>query len=222
MEVSEAPDLEVTIRGTPLARERVDHVRSIIEAQLKVYPPGVLDESIKTVILFDTLTVNTQAVSGTYIPGIVFIGTAAYPQAGHMQDMYVARTLHHEVSSFMLFMHRPKFDEGAFRSINGPTFTYVDEVPGADPAISIKRVYTAADSTPLLTDFAEGFVVPYAKWNIEQDFNSYAEVLLWRPELLLDTFAPNSKVGKKARIVCDLYIAINPAFAAHFTRKSVK
>jgi hypothetical protein len=51
---------------------------------------------------------------------------------------------------------------------------------------------------------------------MEQDFNSYAEVLLQRPGLLLETFAPESRVGRKAQVVRDFYVAIDRRFEGLF------
>lgn len=219
MDLTDDPDHPVVLTGSPLSSTEHDRLRPLLEAQLDRYPPGVLKapDGSKTilgsVLVFRTLSVNGSPVAGTYYPGLVFLAAEAFPIAGAEQDAYLARALHHEVSSLLLLTFRRAFDEARFRAALPPGFVYADEAAGADPA----QVFAATNSIRSIQHLADGFLATYADRNIEQDLNSYAELLLWKPELLLRTFAPDSRVGQKARIVRDFYIAIDPRFEALLT-----
>lgn len=206
------PELDIT--GTPFSQDAVvqAHVRRILEAEFKHYPPGVLKSAVNLIIVFNTLAVNGHNAGGTYAPGIVFIAAGEY-SVGEAWENHIAQIFHHEASSnFLLSPHWPLFDQARFRAANPPGFVYSNEVEGAGPA----KAYTAADSIPSPMELGDGFLVPYGRSVLEQDFNSYAQILLWRPELLLRVFAPDSAVGRKARVVRDFYIAIDKRFETMF------
>lgn len=209
-------DLEpnLVITGTPLPPEEVAHVRQVLELELKRYPPGLLKPLLGSVAVFKTLAVNEQPAGGSYFIGLVYIAAGAYPP-GEARDNDIRRVLHHEISSIFMRMHWGMFDDAKFRSLNPPDFEYAypNEVVEGEPP---RKAYAAADIIPSLTELGDGFLVPYARSNLEQDFNSYAEILLWRPELLLKLFAPDSTVGRKARVVRDFYIAIDKRFEPMF------
>ena len=208
-------DPNLVITGTPLPPEEVAHVRQVLEFELKRYPPGMLKPLLGSVAVYKTLAVNEQPAGGSYFIGLVYIAAGAFPP-GEARDNDVRRTLHHEISSILMRMHWGIFDEAKFRSLNPSGFVYThgnEIIEGEAP----RTAYTAADSIPSLAELGDGFLVPYARGNLEQDFNSYAEILLWRPELLLRVFAADSTVGRKARVVRDFYIAIDKRFETMFT-----
>lgn len=201
------------ITGTPFSQDEVAQVqvRSVIEGEFKKYPPGVLTARVDTVQVFNTLKVNERFVGGMYIMGIVFIAAGEH-FVGEAWENHVAQTLHHEISSILLFTHWQKFDKVAFDGTLPEGFVYIYDRPDADT----EAPYNMDEFNPSLAQLSDGFLVPWAMRNLEQDFNSYAEILLWRPELLLRVFAPDSAVGRKARVVRDFYIAIDKRFEAVF------
>lgn len=217
MDVSIDPEFPVVISGTPLPEPAHDHVRAVLRRELERYPKGVLSKPDATVLssvfVFEALTINGRSVSGAYIIGIVFISAGAFDGPGLQDDASIARTLHHELSSLFRLAFPRRFDEPRFRESLPPGFVYDDEKPGADTA----AIFQGVNAPTSLEALADGFIAQYATTNFGQDFNSYAEVLLWKPQLLLSTFAPDSRVGRKARTVRDFYIAIDNRFEALFT-----
>jgi hypothetical protein len=202
--------------GAPLAPEEVPQARRALEAAMDRYPAGFLGANLSLVVVFRSLEYNGLSPAGTYLFDQVYLAAGEYP-AGEPRDIRIAQIFHHEVSSILLHRHRHLFDEARFRAANFPGFVYTDEADGADPVLAVNRQHTAAGSTPSLPELAWGFLVPYARTHVEQDFNTYAEILLWRPDLLLNLFAPDSPVGRKARVVRDFYIAIDKRFEAVLT-----
>jgi hypothetical protein len=222
MDATLSPDHPAVIRGTPLSEPLHEHVRGVLQREIDRYPPGVLtgpgSNVLGMVMVGDKITINGRRVSGAYLAGgIIFISVGAAPKPGPEQDAYIARTLHHELSSAFkessLFKgSSQQFDEKRFRDALPPGFVYDDEKPGADPTVAMRGVNAVGN----IRDVADGFLTQYATTTLGQDFNSYAEVLLWKPELLLETFAPDSRVGRKARVVRDFYIAIDKRFEDYF------
>ncbi|MFN7020702.1 MAG: hypothetical protein ACK4WH_05145, partial [Phycisphaerales bacterium] len=220
MDVSTSPEFPCVIMGTPLAAKYHQRVRGVLQRELDRYPPGTLtnpeDPVLTSVMVFNRLKTNDRFCLGTYLFGIVFISAGTvYGPPGLLDDAVIARTLHHELSSLFRMSYPFSFDEERFRAQLPPGFVYADERPGANPAV----IFEGWNKLGSLEDLSNGFIADYATTSIRQDFNSYAEVLMWRPELLLETFAPESRIGRKARVVRDFYLSIDPRFEEMF-RKS--
>jgi len=213
MDLTRPPEPPLVITGTPFSQDDVAQaqVRRVLEREFKKYPPGVLYATVGAVLVFNTLKVNERLAAGTYTIGLVFIAAGEH-FVGEAWENDIAQTLHHEVSSLLLFQNFLKFDKQAFDATLPEKFVYIYDRPGANT----EAPYTSDDFIPSLALLSDGFLVPWAMRNLEQDFNSYAEILLWRPELLLRVFAPDSAVGRKARVVRDFYIAIDKRFEAVF------
>lgn len=213
MELTDPPYPPAVLEITTFAPGEAvqDRLRRLLRAEIARYPSGTLDVA-SGVIIGSTLTFNGRSAGGAYMMGgLVFIA-AGEQDASAATDAHVVRAFHHEVSSLLLLDLRwgPKFDEARFRAALPDGFTYRDDRPRTAP----DAPFGPADDSPSLELIDEGFLIPWAKWNMEQDFNSYAEVLMSKPGLLLRTFAPESRVGRKARVVRDFYMAIDPRFEA--------
>lgn len=218
MDATLSPDHPAVIGGTPLPESEHERVRALLQREIDRYPPGVLTGTgsnvLGMVMVGDKITINRESVSGAYMAGgLVFISVGAAPKPAPEREVYIARTFHHELSSAFRDYYAQKFDEKRFRDALPPGFVYDDEKPGADPRVDPMGVNAVGN----IQDVADGFLTQYAKTTLGQDFNSYAEVLLWKPELLLETFAPDSRAGRKARVVRDFYIAIDRRFEDYFT-----
>jgi hypothetical protein len=197
------------LRGTPVPPERVEHARQVVEKAISLYPPGFLAPRLHGVVVQKTIECDGQPYAGTYMFGLVLVATDAYPQAGQRQDDYLTRAVHHEISSVLLHAHRDLFDESRFRAANPPGFVYTDE---GGPSVGSSPVNTSPDRG----EMKYGFLALYARQNLEQDFNSYAEVMLWEPGMLLEPQLAEMPIGRKARAVRDFYVAIDKRFAAIF------
>lgn len=207
---------DLVIAGKPVPRSDVEPARAVVRRELDRYPPGSITSTtvgntvLSAVFVYRELTVNGGPASGTYVvPGLVYLAAGTREGLGEAKwEEFIVRALHHEISSQLLFRYRMDFDETVFRSHLPEGFVYEDDLPGAD-TFDIHKDINAVES---LQDLADGFLTDYASRNLEQDFNSYAEILLWRPELL-DQFAPDSRVAKKAAVVREFYLAIDERFA---------
>ncbi|MCC6230929.1 MAG: hypothetical protein IT432_17090 [Phycisphaerales bacterium] len=197
------------LKGMPVPPDRIDHIKGVVEKALSMYPPGFLASQLRGVIVENTIAYDSQSCNGTYIFDLVFIAAGAYPENGKRQDDYTTRAVHHEISSVLLNKHRGLFDEARFRSANPPGFVYADE---GGPKLGSSPVNTS----PEMPEMKYGFLANYARQNLEQDFNSFAEVMLWEPGILLEPELSEMPIGRKARAVRDFYVAIDTRFASIF------
>lgn len=197
------------LKGTPVPPDRVEHTRQVVEKALALYPTGFLASRLHGIVIQNTIAYDAQTCNGTYVFDLVFIAAGAYPEAGQRQDDYTVRAVHHEISSVLLRAHRDLFDEARFRAGNPPGFVYTDE---GGPSVGSAPVNMSPDRG----EMKYGFLALYARQNLEQDFNSYAEVMLWEPGMLLEPQLAEMPIGRKARVVRDFYVAIDERFAAIF------
>lgn len=205
---------DLTITGTPVPFVERDAVARIVRRELERYPRDTIVSAeagrtvVSAVYIYRDLNVNGGPAGGTYVPpGLVYLSAGTAETRGDIWEEFLVRALHHEVSSQLLFRHRTLFDEQAFRDVLPEGFVYEDERPNAD-SFDIHKDKPGVES---LQDLADGFLTDYASRNIEQDFNTYAEILLWRPELL-DQFAADSRVARKAAIVRQFYLKVSEDF----------
>lgn len=191
-----------------------DRLRKRLQSEVARYPAGTVTSVLDEVIIGDKLTLNGLSVGGTCQFGVVLIAAGEIDNESKI-DTHVVRAFHHELSSVLLNSHSHKFDEARFRSALPAGFVYRDDRPDDDRT----QRSDSQEFTATLELLEAGFLFPWAMDNVVQDFNSYAEVLMCRPELLLETFAPESRIGRKARVVRDFYLSIDPRFEEMF-RKS--
>lgn len=209
------PETPASIELSPLKFDEAGRSRlqRLLHVEMAKYPSGVLG-FVSQVYVGGTLTYNSDAVGGFHFLGMVFIAAGEH-DAGASTDAHVARAFHHEVAHALMDAHRATFDGARFRAALPAGFNYDEERP-ADPPPALTAGSRPGDDSPSLDLLDEGFLVPWGKRSMDEDFASYAEVLVRKPELLLATFAPESRVGRKARVVRDFYIAIDPRFEAVF------
>ena len=205
------PEWVIELTSTPLASAVQDRIRNVVERELARYPAGSLDQILDAVLIGGDLTVGGLTARGAYAFGLVFlaIGERDWGQA---TDERVIATLHHEISSLFLRAHRDRFDETRFRGALPTGFRYeADRIENGE-----YQQIRGWEFDVSLGYLEAGFLKPWAMRSLEQDFNSYAEELFVRSPRLLRMFAPESLVGRKARVVRDFYLAIDPRFAEVF------
>lgn len=208
--VSGEGDVLFELTSAPVDPKLEQRVRSIVESELRRYPTGTLD-CLDAVMIGGELTVAVNAAKGAYLLGIVFL-TVGDADLGWATDERVVSTLHHEISSVLLHAHRTRLDESRFRAALPADFRYAEQ---QDSRVWLRPI-RGWEFDVSLGYLEAGFLKPWAMRSLEQDFNSYAEELFVRPPRLLRMFAPESLVGRKARVVRDFYIAIDPRFAELF------
>lgn len=205
------PEACIELTSTSLAGAAQDRVRNVVESELARYPEGVLDPILDLVLIGGDLSVLGLRANGAYVFGSVFLAIGDIDR-GEATDARVIATLHHEISSLVLRAHRDRFDEARFREALPTAFRYeAERIENGD--LQSPRTWEFEVSLGYLE---AGFLWPWAMRSLEQDFNSYAQELFVRPPRLLRMFATESPVARKARVVRDLYLSVDPRFAEVF------
>lgn len=179
-----------------------------LRTAVEVYPRNVLSTYAPRVLIAGRIEILDYRVGGTVQPGWVllatdYLGLGAGPAA-------LARVFHHEVSS-LLIANRP-FPDAAWRATLPPGFSYPED---DTERLKATQVY-AADVSSF---FADGFVSDYGSSSLENDINTYAELLLSDPEKLAALSAEYPAIAKKALIIRNYYEALHPDFAARFSER---
>lgn len=212
---------ESVLVGFPLALAHYDRVRRIVEAELRRYPPGLLEAELDDIVIFDTLSINDVPAGGTCFETMVFVA-AGNGQGGLRSDRDIALTIHHEISRILRLWRDHLIDDQRFLAANPPGFEYVaDQHRAAGIDLTDSDYFRTASFYISLTDLTQGFLEPGSRLHQNQDFTNYAHALFMNPTLLLRAFAPDSAVGRKARVVRDFYLAVDPRFATVFERDPV-
>jgi hypothetical protein len=200
----------IALSPAPSGSEFESRIRHLLWKEIGRYPQGALG-AVDSIVIGGTLTDDKLSVGGVTFLGMVFIATGER-DAGKVTDEHVIRAFHHECSHALMNVHQAKFDVGTFRAALPTGFQYAEDRPGAT-----KRNPLEPDEELLSLELLnDGFLIPWAKRNMEEDFASYAEVLFENPKWLLSMFHPESRVGRKARVVRDFYIAIDSRFESLF------
>lgn len=214
MDFSRTPEEPAVIELSSIKFGRVSQSRlqRLVDTVLAKYPPDTIG-CVSQIFIGGTLTYNGRSVGGFQFLGIIFIATGD-KDAGAPTDEFVTRALHHEISHSLLDANWTRFDAGRFQANLPPGFAYNNENTG----VVLEKYGSANEDVMSLELLRSGFLVEWAKRNQNEDFASYAEVLLARPGVLFELFKPDSRVGRKARIVREFYLSIDPRFEQMFER----
>ena len=66
--------------------------------------------------------------------------------------------------------------------------------------------------------YAAGFVHDYGMSDMENDFNTYAELAMTQPEKLIQLAEQYPKIKEKTRILVDFYNSLAPELAAYLKK----
>jgi hypothetical protein len=203
------PEVAPTAKAlTPALRAEV---MQQVEEALAVYPDRFLAKNLKHVHAMHSLHFFGLSYGGSADPTekrVYITWQAWYP------PQFARDTVHHELSSVLLWNHRPKFT-GAWSALN--SYDYVND-EGAVQAV--REGNTALEYDERL--HPEGFLYAYAKSSVEEDFNSIAEGMLrgssefWR---IVDRYP---KIRAKVTQAIDYYRSIDPIFTEEYLRGLVR
>jgi len=207
-------------------RGEIPRIREALAAVFDRYPPGVIERYVNYIYVVSEgehllPTGEKYQYGGCIILGGMIILTTL-PRTGDL-TADLTTVFDHEFSSalFQNYKLREHLDEAAFVGANPEGFVYDMDRPGVDPDWTMKRTFTYGQTRPSLEEMADGFFTTRARLSLEEDFNYYAQYLMWRPRAMLGLFDEDSAVGRKLRVVRDFYLAVDPRFAEHFDKQDV-
>lgn len=184
---------------------------------LKKYPPDILLANIHNIYLLDELTVRGSKSDGTYDTAkksIYIRNTFQINGLNHQKIYYLTSTLNHEISSIL--MQKYHFKNELWRQAMGPHFLYEND---KDPTYEWMFVHGYIDSSEYSDKeslLQRGLLRQYAETGLENDFNTYAELIFTDPARMKHLIHNYPVIAKKYQVFKQFYLSIDPGFAPVF------
>lgn len=188
-----------------------------ISAALKDYPPEFLRNTGPNIFIANEVSILGYPVAGTVLPegdrGWVILAASYLLPTFNLQ--YAELTFHHEFSSLLIRL-RP-FPYQSWKQNLPVGFTFQNTVSAR---LDATVPNTAASK---LTDLiSEGFVSEYGRSSLENDINTYAELLMGNPEKLANLAKASEVVRRKAELIARFYASLHPGFAEYFSTQGLR
>ena len=192
--------------------DRYEHSFSIINKAMSKYPKGFLENYIKKVYVLDELNFYGVSYGGTNSDDAVYIVNQGYDMG--YTDVFLEQTFHHEFSS-ILFRNYPQYFNNREWTKNNKGFTY-----GSG---GVNAIIDGSASTELSYQYAKmGVLCQYAKSDIEEDFNTFAEQLFLSSDSFWDMVNSFPALNNKLKIIVRFYYKINSKFTEEYFREISK
>ena len=191
-----------------LAPDRELAALQLVRSALLVYPPGFVRRMLHEVVLSSGLTVWNEPVGGFYFDHTIAVNFAGIEDPATRG--FDVDTVHHELSSIV--RRQITFDVTAWEAINPSGFAYMD---------TSTYKATLRDAGSVEGDDAlhrAGFVSRYGQTTLDNDWNTYAERVFGHGTEFAKQVARFLPMRRKTRILMDVYLSLDPGFAAYFQR----
>lgn len=178
-----------------------------IEAALKQYPPGFVDELIDAVFVCGVLRMDGALAGGSAGPAWLVLSAPDDYDSDHIRTL-AEFTFHHELSSHVL--RRDPATLMRWSAFAPPDTQFVKAVGE-----------TLARGTLADPDPSTGFLSAYGGTNLENDFNTYAEMVFADAETLKAMARKQALIKRKLRFVLDTYEHIDPRVHGYFVESGL-
>ena len=126
------------------------------------------------------------------------------------------RIVHHEISSLLKLNYQ--FDNALWRSAMGPGFQYAND---KDPWYQWKYVRGYIEPQEHSSErelLQRGLLRQYAETGVENDFNTYAEVIFGDPRRMRKLIRDYPIIARKYQVFKEFYMSIDPGFGPVFKK----
>ncbi|BFM09784.1 hypothetical protein [Halioxenophilus aromaticivorans] len=192
---------------------------SVIADSFSLYPATILNNNLNNAYIVDDLTLGGANVWGTYSIEkrslyILNLFQYHYPQGEIKRNL--EKMLHHEISSVLMKNHQ--FDTALWRSAIGEGFQYeIDK----DPWYQWMLIRDYIEPEELSSEkelLQRGLLRQYAETGVENDFNTYAEVIFGEPKRMRKLISDYPIIARKYQVFKEFYLSIDPGFAPVFAK----
>jgi hypothetical protein len=179
--------------------------RKALQPILNKYPASFIACVLKTIYVGSEIKGVLRAETGSqrYWGGTYFHSDLSMFVMFNGDAQSFESTFHHELAHGIYHAYRQQFNEKAWLAANPPGFTY-------------KGVADFGPSTPELRQ--QGFMRPYATWNLEEDVACIAQALIGNTEAFAKLAAQNPRLRQKASVLIALYQAVDPIMTEQYFR----
>lgn len=203
--MADPPDPRIT--GTPPGPVKGRVALYALSRAMEVYPEALLRDAAPEVYIVGELRLGGYRVGGAALPGLVFLASDYLLRDAGMG--YLRRAFHHEFSSVLIAKY--PFPKTAWRAQLPSDFAF----PISEES-QLEATARRADAEDMNRYREAGFVSDYGASSLENDINTYAELLFEAPGELANLARSFPRIAAKAALIQDYYIGLNPDFAARF------
>ena len=181
-----------------------------INQALDVYPTAFLKTYGPNILLSNTLTLRGIPIGGTVVAQIPKGWVILESHYFFSTVESVRQAFHHEFSSILIEI--APFPHSEWNAVLPKDFNYPPRTNEAmhKSLLELRENRPSEDEMPAI--YAQGFVTPYGMTNEENDINTYAEFLLDAPDELAKLAAQYPRIAKKAALLKDFYLSLDPGF----------
>lgn len=212
------PPLKRIDDGNNITIKQVDkqYVPEVLEGAvnaLNLYPPDFVKKYLSAIFIAGKITIYDVEGAATFANSWIFI-SAPSAEAGRTVDY--EKSVHHEFSS--LVFYNAQFPVIEWHLVNPPAFKYLEKH---------EDVIRAADrknrKKPRLAEqwYEAGFVSDYGMSDMENDFNTYAEMAMSEPEELKALSAKYQPIKRKTHLLVEFYTRLAPQMCDYFKKEGL-
>jgi hypothetical protein len=175
-----------------------------------MYPPMLVRKYLTALFIARTLEINGVTGAAMFANSWIYVAVPARDKLGIKS---YELSLHHEFSS--LLFNGGDFPITRWHLVNEPEFKYLDN--------QVDIINAAAPSNrkdPKQAEMwhAAGFVSDYGMASMENDVNTFAELMMGNPEKLLLLCNNYPKIAQKKNILIQFYTELAPGMSTYFNR----
>lgn len=179
-----------------------------IGSALKMYPPMLVRKYLTALFIARTLEINGVTGAAMFANSWIYV---AVPTRDELGIKSYELSLHHEFSS--LLYNGGDFPTIQWHLINEPEFEYLDN--------QVDIINAAAPSNrkdPKQAEMwhAAGFVSDYGMASMENDVNTFAELIMGNPDKLRLLCNKYPKIAQKKKILVQFYTKLAPEMSTYF------
>jgi hypothetical protein len=209
------PPLEVVDKDPKIRIERAEknHVYAALKgigSALEMYPPMLVRKYLAAVFIARTLEINGVTGAAMFANSWIYVAVPARDELGNKS---YELSLHHELSS--LLFYGGEFPTIRWHLVNEPEFQYLDNQVDIIKAAALSN---RKDPEQAETWHAAGFVSDYGMASMENDVNTFAELMMGDPDKLLLLCNEYPKIAQKKNILIQFYTKLAPEMSTYFNR----
>lgn len=190
------------IKVSPIGESDKSLLLNILIDELDKYPKVVLDNDLKGISLSGKLSFYDIECGGTYLGNRIYL--SSINDFNGNREAYIREAFHHEFSSILL--KNRNFPSAEWEATLPENFHYVES---EKERVAILKEGMNLEETR--ADILEkGFVNDYGMLNIENDINTYAQILFTNPKKLAMLAAKYPRISPKHEIIKQFYSGLKP------------
>lgn len=197
------------LRFKPIGHHDQNIVMQGLQMALKKYSPAFIKNYLHDIRLTSTLDVQGIAAAGSFSTTTSSIFLAVNSSLDAYGATYYADTFHHELSS--LFVYKGPFPVKQWNALLPAGFHYQRNFYGHCPCYEQSK-HTMSEWHQL------GFMSDYGATRLDNDVNTYAEVLFEHPDNMKTLMSRYPAIRNKARLLAQAYVDQAPHMRSFFEK----